>query len=295
MSTSSAFRRQSSTQKVVARIRSAYRESPSYLAQSSVFSSLLWVPYSVLLIAVLQILIVLGLDADSNIDSFVVVLVISAFYALLSLSFSVFVGFSQVPARPILHATRAFLWFLAFPARAWFLCFTFIASLVIRFWWVFTLLCMLLVVVFIASDGFKTSWSSTALIVGIIVAACFVVVGGTRWGNQYGSGVTGGTPLGCVIIPVLFLTALVPMLIVVVAILGALFLPGVASWLVVSGEMVLSTGEQGSWVSLEIDNGLAASFIVLTTALVFVVLPAGFNYRKTPSLFARMIDAILWY
>lgn len=265
-----------------------YRKSPSYLAQSSLVGSLLWIPYSVTVTGFLAMFVMLSLDRVSQ--GVLVFFGAAAFYVLLSLALAVWTGLVHDRPRPVIPVLRALLWLLSLPARSWVLCFILLGRVLVQFWWILTLLCMVVAVLAVASDGFQASWSNTARMLALSVGVCFIVVGGRRWGNQYGSGVVGGIPLGCVIVPIFFLIALIPMLFVAGAVLGGLFLPAVVAGALASGDWGSLGGVTTSMPSLvETDGGLGPALIALAVALVSVVLPIWFECRKKPRLFAEVV------
>lgn len=98
---------------------------------------------------------------------------------------------------------RAFFWFFSLPARGW----------LIGFGWALKFMLLFAVAVIIGIICLLiTLWAVTTLInmgangwlvVGVGLALPLLTVGGATWANQYGSGTTGGMPIGCVFIAAL--------------------------------------------------------------------------------------------
>jgi len=164
-------------------------------------ASLLWIPYTYLLTAGTGTLIAIILGATSVIplrdgDEGWYVFWTLAAAPVIAAALCLLVGlpFARDGGEPLWQGV---LWCLTLPARGW-----------VSFWsrllaFVFTrFLTVVLVSIGLAILGVivgaLASYGVSGWIIGpvAVVGAFGMVAGGARWGNQYGSGTTGGFPVG---------------------------------------------------------------------------------------------------
>lgn len=134
---------------------------------------------------------------------------------------------------------RSFVWFFSFPARGW----------VMGFGWALVFIFVHAVPIVISIIGLLISWWAISTMIGmgangwLIVLVGIVLplltVGGTVWGNQYGSGVSGGLPIGCVLAVALGVIVGFLWLCILIAVLALFALPAL---LVVFGIVISASG-----------------------------------------------------
>lgn len=226
-------------------IQSARKErgAVSGIAHASPGASVLWLPYSYfILILVAFFPQILGIWPEysqalasimpSGLGPFVAPALI---YGVLSAT--AWLGISLVSRGDgrsrISRWIRASLFFLALPGRLWAYALLGLVGLILGhpFW--STTVMIGLFIVYALTNGFREA--NIPRMVFEIVAATglvFVVVGGRAWGNQFGGGTTGGTPLGCIFSLALGIMGLWGAGSVLLLAVGALTIPGFLSTII---------------------------------------------------------------
>lgn len=162
------------------------------------WGGLLWIPYTYLLIALVDVIVIVVLtvsgvrwDPDDRSPFVWALAVVPAITAVALAIAGVIVA--RVRREP---SGATILWTLTLPARGWSL-----------LWWIVLrylfarFLVVALAMVAVTFPGFVLGAlismdAATWIIVVFAVLGLGLVVGGTRWANGYSSGITGGFPVG---------------------------------------------------------------------------------------------------
>ncbi|MFD5226123.1 hypothetical protein ACFWHT_10940 [Microbacterium sp. NPDC058342] len=183
---------------------------PDYLRSTrKTVASILWIPFSWLVQALVFALVGMAFTATLGFRGSVepgTALLIIGLLPVLGLIAAAVAAFVVIRAHRGVGTSsiglflRAFFWFFSFPARGW----------LIGFGWALKFMVVYAIAVVIGFVGLLITWWAVSTMVGfgangwlillVGVGLPLLTVGGAAWGNQYGSGTTGGMPIGCVLI-----------------------------------------------------------------------------------------------
>jgi len=142
---------------------------------------------------------------------------------------------------------RALAWFSSLPGRGW----------VIGFGWALRFLVVFALPVVIGLVGLLVTWwlielcidngANAWVLILVAIAVPGITVGGVAWGNQYGSGVSGGTPVGCLLLLPLAVLGGLAWFVLFVALLLLFALPGSLTLFALAGGRIRDDLEPGQW------------------------------------------------
>lgn len=160
---------------------------------------------------------------------------------------------------------RSFLWIFSLPARGW----------IVGWWWLIRFVTLFFIPVVIFFMGLMITWLIVSMMVDYGASSWFIIlvgiaipaisIGGSRWANQYGSGTTGGAPIGLFLVFALSIPAVVFTLFFLVFVLSAFAFPATAYIILTQTGVIEGSGNRVfDWM---VALGIFAALIIPPVAI----------------------------
>lgn len=246
------------------------------LSRSNVISCMTWMPYALLTVFTVPALVrslyptLPGPDTSTDLQAYAMKYAAACLFASLAITMVARMPHGGRAKRQdvsfISHWAKSYCATLVLPGRIWFYVFAWLIYQTFGKFLIALLISMILILATLSTDGFSSPQTAPIFFVTLFICCC-ITVGGRQWSNQYGSGISGGSPVGCWIATFLIISGLATYVILLACLVMAAAFPPMA------GVVLASINLPGGNPLADMHLSKSVTFLILMGVSIIFWLP----------------------